>query len=248
MKLTFSLYPTPIYRLHQCEKEISSKAQIWIKREDQCGEQYGGNKVRKLEYILNEAQKKGAKTVFSIGALGSNHVLATSIYAHKIKLHNVAFLVPQPYQDYVKKNILGSLALDTDLIYLSPTRMIFVPFIFLYYYFKYWIKDKAKPYLIWFGGSSKLGSLGSFDMAQELVSQIKNNEMPKPDMIFVPVGTCGTMSGVVLAMKMFDPSIKVCGVSVFNSLGANTKTVATLVNGMITLLKLKTSKIKSSDV
>ncbi len=85
-------------------------------------------------------------------------------------------------------------------------------------------------------------------MGQELVDQIKSGDMPRPDKIFVPVGTCGTMSGVVLAMKMFDPEIEVIGVTVFGAIGANRKSVCALVNQLIHDKNLDFPKVQTSEI
>ena len=70
-QLRLGVYPTPFYRLENISR-IYNKS-IWIKRDDLCGVALGGNKVRKLEYLLADAQKQGCDTVFTTGGAQSNH-------------------------------------------------------------------------------------------------------------------------------------------------------------------------------
>src|SRR5436853_7909412 len=75
----FALLPTPVHRLEALGRD-AGVAELWIKRDDQTGTVYGGNKVRKLEWLLADALARGHRTVLTTGAVGSNHALATTIY------------------------------------------------------------------------------------------------------------------------------------------------------------------------
>ncbi|MBS5677123.1 MAG: pyridoxal-phosphate dependent enzyme [Oscillibacter sp.] len=78
-QLRLGVYPTPFYRLENISR-IYNKS-IWIKRDDLCGVALGGNKVRKLEYLLADAQKQGCDTVFTTGGAQSNHAMLTAACA-----------------------------------------------------------------------------------------------------------------------------------------------------------------------
>ena len=81
-QLRLGVYPTPFYRLENISR-IYNKS-IWIKRDDLCGVALGGNKVRKLEYLLADAQKQGCDTVFTTGGAQSNHAMLTAACAARL--------------------------------------------------------------------------------------------------------------------------------------------------------------------
>ena len=78
-KIKLGVYPTPFYRLENISRIYNKD--IWIKRDDLCGVALGGNKVRKLEYLLADAQKQGCDTVFTTGGAQSNHAMLTAACA-----------------------------------------------------------------------------------------------------------------------------------------------------------------------
>src|SRR5271165_3657520 len=91
--LTLGRYPTPVERLDELSGQESS---LWVKRDDRTNEIYGGNKVRKLEWLLADARARGARRVVTVGAVGSHHVLATTYFGTKEGFEVEAILVPQP--------------------------------------------------------------------------------------------------------------------------------------------------------
>jgi len=100
-------FPTPILRLNQLGKEVGAE-QLYIKNDGVSGLDYGGNKIRKLEFIMGEALRKNAKAVLTFGFAGSNHALATAVYAHKLGLQCISILLAQPNAQYLRKNLLFS--------------------------------------------------------------------------------------------------------------------------------------------
>src|SRR5690349_19914045 len=78
--LPLGRFPTPVGRL---EVLVPPSVELWIKHYDQSGTTYGGNKVRKLEFLLGDAKTRGARRLVTLGAIGSHHVLATAIYGRQ---------------------------------------------------------------------------------------------------------------------------------------------------------------------
>ena len=76
IKESLGLFPTPIYRLPNISRELGTN--VWIKRDDLCGVALGGNKVRKLEFLLADAKAKGYDLVMTTGQAQSNHAMLTS--------------------------------------------------------------------------------------------------------------------------------------------------------------------------
>jgi len=93
---TLGIWPTPIRELKLESPELNGHPNsiIYVKREDLSGEEYGGNKVRTLEFIFGKAMKQGATHIWTIGAYGSNHAVASALHAHKAELIPAAILAP----------------------------------------------------------------------------------------------------------------------------------------------------------
>ena len=95
-------FPTPVEKLEKMGSKLGLD-NLYIKRDDISGTTYGGNKVRKLEFVLGQALKSGVKEVMTFGFAGSNHALATAVYANKLGLRSISMLFPQPNAYYVRK-------------------------------------------------------------------------------------------------------------------------------------------------
>lgn len=98
-------FPTRVHRLKRLGKELGCR-NLWIKRDDESGKLYGGNKVRKLEFLLADAEKKNAKVILTCGRIGSNHCLASTIYGSKLGFKSVLVLYHQPVTELVMSNLL----------------------------------------------------------------------------------------------------------------------------------------------
>ena len=102
-------FPTPVEKLDRVGDRIGLD-QLYIKRDDLSCAVYGGNKVRKLECLLGEALRRRASRVATMGFAGSNHALATAVYARQLGLQCTNFLLPQVNADYVRRNLLAAYA------------------------------------------------------------------------------------------------------------------------------------------
>ena len=100
-------YPTPVEKLERAGRNIGID-QLYVKRDDLSGEIYGGNKVRKLEFILGHALRVRARGVFAFGFAGSNHAVSMAVYAKQVGLKSISMLMPQPNAHYVRRNLLLS--------------------------------------------------------------------------------------------------------------------------------------------
>ncbi len=101
-------HDTPIERLSNLERELGLDS-LWVKRDDKTSQVYGGNKPRKLEFILADAKRKGYDSVMTRGGVGSNFCVANAVMCSKLGLQPVAALVDQPINPVVKKNLLINL-------------------------------------------------------------------------------------------------------------------------------------------
>lgn len=188
-------YPTPINR----------QGGLWIKRDDLVAARYGGNKVRKLERLLDDAQAKEKSRIVTIGAGGSHQVLATAIYGKEAGFEVEAVMVPQPGTDHARNNLRVALA--------QGLRVVVAPS---------WSAAPAVisalvhrgAYLFPLGGSNALSSLGFVDAAKEVEVQVVAGELPEPDVIVVALGSGGTAAGLAVGLAATTLKTRVIGVAV----------------------------------
>ena len=220
--------PSPVHPLTNLGRELGI-GQLWVKRDDRCGLWYGGNKPRKLEFLLGHALARKARTLITFGALGSNHTLATAICARSLGLRAVLVLVPQPLSDSVRRNLLLAHAQGAKLVYAGgrPGAV----FAAIRQWTRYTVGSLGRPpCVVPPGGSSPLGCLGYVNAALELADQVKAGEVPAPDDIFVPVGSNGTMAGLEVGLRLAGLKSRVVGVRVSDRLPVNVRAVARLAN------------------
>jgi 1-aminocyclopropane-1-carboxylate deaminase/D-cysteine desulfhydrase-like pyridoxal-dependent ACC family enzyme len=196
--------PTPIRKLDRAG-EFTGHKNLYVKQDNLCGfvqaqgvRNYGGNKPRKLEFLLADAVAHGAKTVLTWGCVASNHALATAWYAKKLGLECILMLRSQPNSYVVQKNLKLMHAMGAQMYFCldKPMRAVGTAYAC--------VRNKLDkgdfPYCIPTGGSVPLGAVGFVNAAFELKKQIQAGVMPEPDYIFVPCGSYGTTSGLLLGL------------------------------------------------
>ncbi len=244
--ITLGQYPTPVHKLDKFA-EKSGFNSLWAKRDDMSGTAYGGNKVRKLEFLLADARIKGKRHLIAVGAAGSNYVTATGIYGRKLGFSVSAVLFHQPGTDYLRKNLLANLSNNMELNIVSS--MFLIPFSELFSIVRNGLRD---TYITPPGGSSSLSTLGYVNAVMELKEQIQSEELPEPDFIFLPLGTGGTMAGLVLGCKLAGLRSRVIGVRVVDRIISNSLSVRRYAEGCLKILRklvpeLYNIKISFSD-
>jgi 1-aminocyclopropane-1-carboxylate deaminase/D-cysteine desulfhydrase-like pyridoxal-dependent ACC family enzyme len=211
--ISLGILPTAVQKMAACGKELGL-SHVYIKRDDQTGENqnFGGNKMRKLPFLFGDALTHQVPAVITVGAAGSNHVLATIDCAHKLGLLSHAFLIPQVKGAAICRNLLWGYARDGQLM-LCPNKelrntMVLAALL--------WYKQTygAFPYFIPTGGSCPLGAVGYVNAAFELREQIKQGELPEPDYIYITLGSGGTVAGLVLGCKAAGLRSRIMAVTV----------------------------------
>lgn len=221
-------YPTPVERL-EGTSAAEGIAGLYIKRDDMSSPFYGGNKVRKLEFVLADAQALGHKTVLTFGAVGSNHVVATVIHAERLGIGTIAVLMPQPNAAYVRKNLLLDCAHGARFVVTGST--VEQPLGLLKGLFDGFDAASRKlPYVIPPGGSNVLGTLGYIDGALELKAQINKGLLPEPDFIFATYGSGSTAAGLLLGARIAGLRSEVVPVRVVDKIACNKHILAHHVN------------------
>jgi 1-aminocyclopropane-1-carboxylate deaminase/D-cysteine desulfhydrase-like pyridoxal-dependent ACC family enzyme len=176
-----------------------------VKRDDLLSRRYGGNKVRKLEHLLEEARRRGAKRIVTLGAAGSHHVLATAIYGKDLGFEVEAVLVPQPSTEHAKNNLRVALAHGLSVV--TAPSWSFAPLVAL-------TRLRRRTYVIPVGGSNAVGSLGYVEAARELAAQVSAGDLPEPDVVVVAVGSGGTAAGLAVGFEQAGLETRVRGVVV----------------------------------
>lgn len=202
--------PTPIEPLEPLSQNTG--ARLYVKRDDLTSPRYGGNKVRKLEFLLGRAVHDGAKAVLTFGAAGSNHALATAIYARALGLRSLSMLVPQPVAHSVRKNLLFGWKTGAELHHYTSNARVRLGV--LYQMQRGRLRDGRYPQIIPAGGSSPLGALGFVNAAFELKAQIDAGLLPEPDLLFAASGTMGTVVGLYLGLKAAGLRTRVAAIRV----------------------------------
>jgi D-cysteine desulfhydrase len=184
---------------------------LWVKDESGYGTHWGGNKVRKLEFILPDAKRRGKRTILTFGALATNHGLATALYAREQGLRCALGLVNQPVDDHVRAQ-LERLRNSGATLHFTRTRrrtIAAVPWLMLRH---------RLPYLLPAGGSSPVGVLGWVEGGLEIAEQVREGAMPEPSHVVCAVGTGGTAAGLLLGLTLGELRTKVLAVVVNDKL------------------------------
>jgi len=206
----------------------------WLKRDDRTAGAYGGNKVRKLEFLLGEALERGVRRVVTGGAMGSHHALATALHARAVGLGCTAVLFPQPVTDHVREVVAAHAALGTELVHV-PHMTLVPPGMWRVRLFR----GVDEVMIIPPGGSSDTGTLGYASAALELDDQLRAGALPEPETIHLPAGTLGTAAGLAvgLALAGRQTRVRVVAVRIIGSLVANQRVLRRLVTGTLRRLE-----------
>lgn len=185
----------------------STEHDIAIKHDDVTGSHYGGNKVRKLEYVLARARDRGAKRIATFGAVGSNHAVATALYAGLCDFECTCFLSHQSLKPELGRALRFHQQHGTEVVHFAATRARRVAM-----YRKY--LQGRDAWVIPIGGSSWLGSIGFVNASLELAAQIRAGEIPAPERVYVALGTMGTAVGLALGFALAGIDIEVQAIRV----------------------------------
>ncbi len=203
-RLHFAHLPTPIEELPRLSAALGGP-RILVKRDDQTGLAFGGNKTRKLEFLVAEAQEQGARMMISAGAIQSNHCRQTAAAAARFGFECTLVLTgempKQPSANLLLDQLFGARIVnvtdrkDRDRI-LQET-------------FDQAASEGKKPYLVPYGGSSPTGALGYAFAVEEFMQQGVH-----ADWFVFGTSSGGTHAGLVLGQRVFGFKGKVLGISI----------------------------------
>jgi D-cysteine desulfhydrase family pyridoxal phosphate-dependent enzyme len=218
-RVRFAALPTPIEALPRLRAKIGGPI-LHVKRDDLTGLGLGGNKTRKLEYVLAAAQANGAKTLISVGAAQSNHCRQTAALAARYGLGCILVLSGQADQPQTG-NYLADTLFGAEIVWCSRAERESI----LQQTFQAAWDAGRRPYLIPLGASTPIGTLGYVNAFEEVVQQ-----GDLPDWMVVASSSGGTQAGLALGAQIFAPQVKVLGISIDNPEPVLQAVVANLAN------------------
>jgi D-cysteine desulfhydrase len=199
-RVAIGTWPTPVHRMERVSELL--RREIWIKVEEDCGT-WGGNKVRKLEYIAGAAQRDGVDTFVSYGTGTSNWTTALAFHAHRLgykTVVGVAGPIPAEYAALYERCAARVVSMPSSL--LSPVANVGA--------------RAAAGLRAWSlpAGGSGPGDVGSLHAGLEIADAIDSDHIPLPRAVFVAAGTAGTAAGLAVGFGMRDLTSPVVSVRV----------------------------------
>ncbi len=221
--------PTPLHRLKNLGNSIGLD-ELWIKRDDQTGLSFGGNKVRKLEYVLGDARKNKADTIVTVGGVQSNHCRQAAAACAVVGLRCILLLGGEEPAHYT-----GNLLLDRMLgaeIKFYPNDGLLTLHTRLNEVIETLKDFGLNPYAVPAGAEMPVGTIPYAIAMEELLAQVKAEQFV-PGKILVPTGTGGTLAGIIVGAHMLDLDIDIIGVSVLSDAETTKDRVGNLISRII---------------
>lgn len=253
-RVSLGFYPTKLHRLERLSRELG--VDLWIKREDLSGVSlFGGNKVRKLQYLMKDAIEQGCDTVFTYGATQSNHVMQTATAARLCGLRPVLYLgaIVEPKPGDARANFLLDKILGAEIHVLpslgrstretmEANRPLFDEHI------RRLAAEGHKVYDIPVGGSTPRGAAGFAECFVELMEQSAALAL-KPDYLCLATGSGGTLAGLAAGRAMTGASdVSIRGYTVGRKdPGSYPAGIARLASDVLALLGLPEKKVQPGD-
>jgi D-cysteine desulfhydrase family pyridoxal phosphate-dependent enzyme len=206
-KLSLGFFPTPLYELKNLSKQFDSY-RLFIKRDDHNGVATGGNKIRKLEYLLQDALKKRCDTVITAGAQQSNHCRLTAAACAQTGLKCYLVLGGEKPELY-NGNLFLSHLLGAQIHFTGDNRKgEDIPFVA-----EKLKKEGATPYIIPYGGSNEIGATGYANAVWEIKNQLKEMDLLM-DYIVLASSSGGTQAGLIAGTKIYQLDSKIIGINI----------------------------------
>ena len=200
----------------------SGQRPISLKHDNLTGDLYGGNKVRKLEYLLRHAGEKKRSRIATFGTAGSNHALATALYAHKLGFDCTCFLSHQTKTPMAPATLNMHIKNGTELVRFGGSYAKRIATLRE----RLWGRN---AWVIPMGGSSWLGAVGFVNAGLEVAEQVASGVVSLPDRLYVATGTMGTAAGLAIGLALANLPTEVQAVRVSDPLIMNDAALRRLV-------------------
>lgn len=216
--------PTPVQPLHGFGERV------FVKRDDLVSDVYGGNKVRRWEWLLGRAKDRGVETLVTVGGTGSTQVTSLTAHGGRAGFEVVGVLFDQPWSPFVEEAleldqrfggtvIRGGGYARTALLTLQQ------------------MATRKRAMLVPPGASGPLANLAYVDALLELAQQVERKELPRPDRIVVACGSGGTTVGLAVGAAMLGWPTVVVGVRITELVASNSLTLGALTSATESLLR-----------
>ncbi|MFD1815596.1 1-aminocyclopropane-1-carboxylate deaminase/D-cysteine desulfhydrase [Rhodococcus gannanensis] len=230
--------PRPLTRLDG----IGVRNRVWCKDDSGFGDGgWGGNKVRKLEWILPDVEAHRSHRILTVGALGTNWGLATALYARDRGIDTTLALIDQPVDEHVRAQLvrLHESGATVHRTHTKARTIALAPWLFARHGF---------PYYLPAGGSTPIGTLGYVEAALELAEQVRSGEMPEPAAVVTAVGSGGTAAGLLLGLRLAGLRTRVVAVVVNDTLPLAERDLVGLARGTERLLRSRGARFGPVDL
>lgn len=234
--------PTPIRRL----EGLGTRNRIWLKDDGAFGSGgWGGNKVRKLEWIIPDVLARQCSRIITVGALGTNWGLATALYGKEFGIETAVALIDQPMDDHVRAQVTRLQRSGATLYFTRNKGLTFAaaPFLILRN-----MRGGRLPYYLPPGGSSPIGALGYVEAGLELAAQVEAGALPEPSHVVAAVGSGGTAAGLLLGLRLAGLRTGVVAVVVNDTLPLGPRNVRDLASRTESLLRRRGARFDDPDI
>jgi D-cysteine desulfhydrase len=207
---------------------------LFVKRDDRSCPLHGGNKPRKLEFLIGEALARRTRRIVTSGGIGTNHGLATTILGRSAGLATTLVLVDQPVTEQVRRALRLFACYGAEVIHARSVPGAV------------WRGGQAllraalrgeRPYLVPTGGSSATGNLGFVSAGLELGEQVARGELPEPALAFLPVGSGGSCAGLAVGLRLAGLATRPVGVLVTDVLPPSPRSLARKARAVLRRLR-----------
>ena len=204
-RVVLARLPTPVRSVTL--EHASGPRLLVIKQDNQSSTRYGGNKVRKLEYLLARARARERETIATFGTVGSHHALATALHARALGYSAIAFLSHQARTGNIAATLNMHLEIGSELVAFGGRRSERIATL------RRWLRGRRAS-IVPAGGSSWLGTVGFVNAALEFAAQVGRGECALPDRLYVATGTMGTSVGLALGFALAGVPIELHAVRI----------------------------------
>jgi len=249
-RLHLGFLPTPLEKAEKLTAFLGGP-NIFIKRDDCTGLAFGGNKVRKLEFVMADALEKKAEVVITTGGIQSNWARQTAAAAKKLGMETILFLQGEKPQEF-QGNLLLDKILGCDIRFAVVNKLdeegeIKGKFPWTGKIAEE-VKEKGKiPYLAPIAAANPLGNMGYITALSELKSQLDEMKI-KADYIILATGSGGTQAGIELGVRLLGLKTKVIGISASRHRMEKWDEICELCNETLDFFQLKNHRFTSDEI
>jgi D-cysteine desulfhydrase len=215
--------PTAIEPCDAIAPWLGRSSGIFMKRDDLISPLYGGNKVRRYEFMLADAKRRGKRRLVTVGGLASTQAMATALFGRALGFEVRLVLFDQPVTRFALDAVRGFVASGAEVIYGGGYAMT------AWQAYRAQRRGRDDNYFIMPGAAGALANLGYVDAMLELQQQVERGEAPRPDVIVLPTGSSGTLAALALGAAQFGWDTEVVGVRITTALATNRATVAAVI-------------------